>query len=190
MVNDVFDLGANREAAWCVMGGDEDKMWWLPQGSGAEVDPKMVPVRPDLVAEVLGVGDWVGRPREVPVARGGLRPGAGRVPDHDGRARQRGWHGAGFVARPREVFADRRTLMIQRIVFYGAGRPPGGRRRTSRSGSPSRGRSGGVAPSDIVLSLPLSRATMRFALRTSRRRATAFRRTGVSRFQRSRGFQR
>jgi len=143
-------------------------MWWLPQGSGASVDPAMVPVRPDLVADVLGVGDWVADVSRYPApvvvydpARDAYRVTMVEPVAAEGREGQRA--AQGLIAR-REVFADRLTLMIQRIVFYGAdGRPVVEADLSKWAGVA--GTAGGFAPMDIVLSLPLSRATMRFALR-------------------------
>lgn len=161
IVGEVFDLGANRDAAWCIMRGDVDAMGWLPQGVEASFDPQVVPVRPDLVAEVLGLGDW---PADVskypaPVVVYDPKSDAYRItlvePAGEGRP--------GLAAR-REVYADRLTLMIKRIVFYGSdGRPVVEATLSKWTAVP--GTVKGFAPADIVLSLPLSRATMRFVLR-------------------------
>lgn len=172
IVGEVFDLGANRERAWLIMRGDVDAMAWLEQGSDATFDPKEVPVRPDLVAEVLGVGDWCGDLARFPSPVVVFDPETDcyRVTLVERRpAATEGQEKAGGFAARREVFADRQTLMIKRIVFYAPdGRPaveatlskwmavPG---TSSAEGRP------GYAPADIVLSLPLSRATMRFSLR-------------------------
>jgi hypothetical protein len=54
--NRIFEIGSNQDRYWFISYDKTDTMWW---GYHRLVDPKgtgVLPVRPDLMAEVLGVG--------------------------------------------------------------------------------------------------------------------------------------
>lgn len=54
--NRIFEIGSNQDRYWFIAYDKTDTMWW---GYHRLVDPKgtgVLPVRPDLMAEVLGVG--------------------------------------------------------------------------------------------------------------------------------------
>jgi hypothetical protein len=51
----VFEIGSNDERYWVIVRGEQDTMWWGSYANLDRVDPKEIPVRPDLVLEVLGV---------------------------------------------------------------------------------------------------------------------------------------
>lgn len=157
----LFELGANRDRAWLTLHHDIDTMYWLPQGT-EPVDPTQVPIRPDLVAEVLGVSDWVTDLSRYPTPVMTYQPESDTyrltlvepAPPNQGV----------FLRTGREVSVDRSTLMVRQIVFYGAeGRPTVVAKLDKWVGL--RGSPGAFVPSDIVLSFPVSKATMRFSLR-------------------------
>jgi hypothetical protein len=58
LAGQVFDIGSNDERYW-VMAGLKDSpdatMWWGTYANLDQVDPKQIPVRPDLILEVLAV---------------------------------------------------------------------------------------------------------------------------------------
>ena len=51
----VFEIGSNEERYWVIIRGDEDTMWTGTFANIDHVDPKQIPVQPDLLLEVLGV---------------------------------------------------------------------------------------------------------------------------------------
>jgi hypothetical protein len=51
----IFELGSNEERYWVIIGGGQDTMWTGTWKNIDKVDPKQIPIRPDLMLEVLGV---------------------------------------------------------------------------------------------------------------------------------------
>jgi hypothetical protein len=51
----VFEIGSNEEQYWVIIRGDQDTMWTGTFANISRIDPARIPVRPDLVLEVLGV---------------------------------------------------------------------------------------------------------------------------------------
>lgn len=159
----VFDLGANRERAWLTLHGDIDTLYWLPQGA-EPVDPRAVPIRPDLVAEVLGVSDWVTDLSRypTPVVTYQSDSDTYRITLVEPAPPVQG--GGIYLKSAREVWVDRSTLMIKRIVFYASDARPAVEANLGNWVA-LRGTAGAFVPTDISLSFPLSKATMRFTLR-------------------------
>jgi hypothetical protein len=167
IVGPVFDLGANRDRAWLTLLADIDALYWLPQPGAAVDDPAeesgeslSVPIRPDLVADVLGIADL---PTDLtrfpsPVVRFDEDADAYRVLMVESAADET------HLAASRELVADRASLRITQVNVYGRD----GRLILRSDLSGHRAVSESVAalvPTDIVLTMPQSRATMRLILR-------------------------
>lgn len=119
-VGTVFDIGTNEQEFWMEVIPGTNRMWWGRYADLARVDPSRlpIPIRPDLVLEVLGVEtinqDFDAMP--VPTMRYNNSADAyvfvfnARAPDR-------------WLAL-KEVWYDRRTLRPRRVIIYDAnGRP-------------------------------------------------------------------
>ncbi len=53
----VFQLGSNDDRFWATIGADVDTMYWAHWQNADKACAKPMPVRPDLVVEVLGITD-------------------------------------------------------------------------------------------------------------------------------------
>lgn len=132
----VFDLGSNRERAWLILYGDIDTMYWTSAAAdawgdhtGHEAEPDVettsegsepsatpMPVRPELLADVLGLSDWNTDLTRYPTP----------VLRYEGvedayvltmvEPAPTGLH---LVGR-REFWVDRATLRIRRVVLRGS----------------------------------------------------------------------
>lgn len=51
----VFDLGCNDERYWLIVRGQQSTMWTGQRKNLDRLSPEKIPVRPDLVMEVLGI---------------------------------------------------------------------------------------------------------------------------------------
>src|SRR4051794_32544095 len=51
----IFEIGSNDERYWVIIRGEQDTMWTGTWKNIGRIDPSQLPVRPDLVIEVLGV---------------------------------------------------------------------------------------------------------------------------------------
>ncbi len=52
----IFDIGSNAERYWLIVRGDVNTMWWGAHANADRVDPSEIPIPPQLMLEVLGVG--------------------------------------------------------------------------------------------------------------------------------------
>lgn len=172
VLGEVFDLGANRERAWLILRHDIDTMYWMNQGSTVEIDPATLPARPDLVAEVLGLGD-VSTDLAVPPA-----PVMRFDSDKDCYVLtfvEPAKSGPDRMVTRREIWVGRSDYRPRQVVLYA----PDGRvavrselkqwaplaGSAGSGGGVGGGLGGGFVPTDITLFFPLSRSTMRFTLR-------------------------
>lgn len=165
----VFDLGAGKTAAWLTLLGDIDTMWYMgttDPAALARIDPAIVPVRPDLVADLLGMQDWSTDTSRWPVPVLTYDADADEyvltLVEPTPSASVSG--GASLITR-RQVHLARTNLVITRIVFFGADARPVATSLLSgwqqMPGAPA----GTIVPTDITLLLPLSRANLRLTLR-------------------------
>lgn len=53
----VFELGTTDNEYWMVVRPEADTLWWGAYDRLADADPSLIPVRPDLLMQVLAVGD-------------------------------------------------------------------------------------------------------------------------------------
>ena len=120
IVGTVFDIGSNDQLYWLEVVPGTHRMWWGTYADLARLRPGQlpIPIRPDLVMEVLGVGmintDFNALP--VPTMRYDSAADAYvfvfnvKAPDR-------------WLAQ-KEVWYDRRSLRPRRVVLYDAdGRP-------------------------------------------------------------------
>lgn len=169
----VFDLGVNRQVAWLTLQGDIDTMWTLPMPAPGQapvaVDPATLPVRPDLVPDLLGVQDWSTDLNRYPTPVMTYDPATDEylltLVEPPPRAATVGESAAGGLITRRQLRLERTTLLVRSITFYGAdGRPVA----TSllSDWKQVEGLPGGtLVPGDVQIALPLSRTTLRFTLR-------------------------
>jgi len=163
VMGQVFDLGANRERAWLTLLADIDTMYWLPQGAevaATKPGEATIPARPDLVADVLGIADWGTDLTQFPTP----------VLRYDSAADayvltfiQSAPDGLSLVTR-REVHVDRASLKVVRVLLFSldgrvAVRSELGRHAALSPKNPV------LVPTDIVMSFPQSKATIRLTLR-------------------------
>jgi hypothetical protein len=110
----IFEVGNNRERYWLTVKGDVDTMWWgsYDENGNTAADTRQMPIQPQLLIEVLGVGpideDLTRAP--FPVMRFNNDADAYmfvwnvRVPDR-------------FVAQ-REVWYDRQTKLPVKVLLF------------------------------------------------------------------------
>ena len=53
----VFDAASNGNRYWLIVKGEVDTMWHGAVANLDRVDPKEIPIRPDLLVEILGLGE-------------------------------------------------------------------------------------------------------------------------------------
>jgi len=51
----IFEVGSNDERYWVIIRGNDDTMWTGTWKNIDKVDPSQIPIRPDLLLEVLGI---------------------------------------------------------------------------------------------------------------------------------------
>lgn len=110
LVGTLFEIGSNEERFWLIAGGDVDTMW---HGSyAAAVSSGGIPIRPELVIEVLGIGhiDTNLRREPFPVLRF----------NNDADAYMIVWH-VGLPDRlvaQKEVWYDRQTKHPKLVLLF------------------------------------------------------------------------
>jgi hypothetical protein len=58
LVGRLFEIGSNREQFWMWIPFEKiDTMWWGEHANAASLNSKAIPVRPDLLTQVLGIED-------------------------------------------------------------------------------------------------------------------------------------
>lgn len=71
LVGEVFAIGSNDAEFWLKIGGDVDTTWWGHYANLGKPGCEPMPIRPDLILEILGIGlfntDFLQQP--VPVMR-------------------------------------------------------------------------------------------------------------------------
>jgi hypothetical protein len=112
--NRIFEVGSNEDRYWMIAYDKTDTMWW---GSHRLIDPKgagVLPIRPDLLAEVLGVGaigaDLLKEP--FPVLRF----------NNDSDAYMLTWNVvlSDRWAVQKEIWYDRQTLLPKLVLLFDA----------------------------------------------------------------------
>jgi hypothetical protein len=53
----VFELGSTENEYWMIVRPEADTMWWGTYDQIEHADPTLIPIRPDLLMQVLAVGD-------------------------------------------------------------------------------------------------------------------------------------
>ena len=111
----VFEIGSNAQTYWLKLGPEAgNTMWWGTWADFAQADPDSlnIPIRPDMVLDVLGIGTINTNFSQLPapvmrfdgVADAYVFTWIGKLPDR--------WVGL------REVYYDRKTKRPSRVVVY------------------------------------------------------------------------
>jgi hypothetical protein len=109
----IFDIGGNDTEYWVTL-PTQDTMRWGSYANIENVDPELVPIRPDLVLEVLGI---------LPMQTNLLQPPAPVMrfnSDYDmymivwSQPTQTHW------AAVKEIWYDRKTLLPQMVLLFDA----------------------------------------------------------------------
>ena len=108
----VFDIASNKDLYWLEIGGDTDTLWYGRHELAGSADMRELPIRPDLLLDVLGVKpldpNLLAQP--VPVLRYNSDADAYMV-TFDVRAPDR-W------AAQKEVWYDRATLLPRLVLLF------------------------------------------------------------------------
>jgi hypothetical protein len=110
----IFEIGSNGDAYWMTARGQTDTCWWGRYATIDKLDPKAMPIRPDLLLQVLGVGridsDMLREP--VPVMRF----------NNDADAYMMVWsfHGPQYWMAEREIWYDRQTFLPRLVNLFDA----------------------------------------------------------------------
>jgi hypothetical protein len=120
VMGDAFEVGSTDERYWLKLGGEVDRMWFGEHRNAGKPCVQKIPIQPNLVLEVLGVGvidtDFAKMP--APVMRFN--------PDADAYmfvwVTPAGGAGAGpqRLAAQREVWYDRKTFLPRRVMLFDA----------------------------------------------------------------------
>jgi len=108
----VFDAASNGDRYWLIVKGEVDTMWHGAVANLDRVDPKEIPIRPDLLVEILGLSEIGRNFLEPPVPTMRFNNDADaymfnfnvRVPDR--------W------AVQKEVWYDRKTKLPKLILLF------------------------------------------------------------------------
>jgi hypothetical protein len=115
MAGEVFALGSNDEQFWLKLAGDVDTAWWGHYANLGRPGCQPIPIRPDLVVEVLGIGlfdsDFLREP--VPVMRFDN--------DRDAYVFDFNVRGADRWELQKEIWYDRKTRQPMMVCLYGGG---------------------------------------------------------------------
>lgn len=113
-IGQVFDVGSNADRYWMQVGGEVDTLWWGDYANASGPRPEAMPVRPDLLLQVLGVAtlDTNLLEQPVPVMRF----------NNDAHAYMLVWNvrSADRWVALKEVWYDRETFLPQLVVLFDA----------------------------------------------------------------------
>jgi hypothetical protein len=112
VVGTVFEIGSTDDRYWLKIVPDVETMWWGKYANVGKPCVRPVPIRPDMVLEVLGVGTFNTNFLEPPVPVMRFNPDADAytfvwsapLPDR--------W------AAVREVWYDRKTLLPMLVILF------------------------------------------------------------------------
>jgi hypothetical protein len=117
LVGQVIELGSNDTEFWVKIRGENNTFnyWWGHYANLGKPGCQPIPIRPDLVLQVLGVGlygaDFLREP--VPVMRFDN--------DHDAYVFDRMFRGTDRWQTAEEIWYDRQTKRPTRVLLYGDG---------------------------------------------------------------------
>jgi hypothetical protein len=110
----IFEIGTTAERYWVMVVPELDTMWWGEYGRLDRLPPKRIPIRPDLILQVLGVSavdaDFLKEP--APVMRF----------NNDADAYMFVWNTRGkdrWIAQ-KEIWYDRATLLPKVVLLFDA----------------------------------------------------------------------
>lgn len=55
LAGQIFEAGSNGDRYWLIVKADTDTMWWGEIANLDHIDPSQLPIRPDVLIEVLGI---------------------------------------------------------------------------------------------------------------------------------------
>lgn len=112
LVGTIFEIGSNDERYWLIAGGDVDTMWHGTYAAATSGSINAMPIRPELVIEVLGIGhiDSNLRREPFPVLRFNNDADAYMIVWHVGMADR-------LVAQ-KEVWYDRQTKHPKLVLLF------------------------------------------------------------------------
>jgi hypothetical protein len=108
----VFELGTTQREYWMIVRPEADTMWWGTYDRLAQANPGLIPIRPDLLMQVLAVGD---------IDSDLLREPAPFLRfNSDADAYMLVWveRGDGRFVAQREVWYDRATLLPKLVLLF------------------------------------------------------------------------
>jgi hypothetical protein len=110
----IFELGATASEYWMIVRPEADTMWWGTFDALDRADVDLIPIRPDLLMEVLAIGEidsnFLRDP--MPVMRF----------NNDADAYMFVWHTAGSdrLIAQREIWFDRQTKQPRLVLLFDA----------------------------------------------------------------------
>jgi hypothetical protein len=109
----VFELGSTEDRYWLTVLIDPARHWWgYHKNAGDPCVARKIPIRPDLLGEVLGIGGVGGSLLELPA------PTLRFNNDYD--CYMLTWHdevGDHWIAR-KEIWYDRKTLTARKVLLF------------------------------------------------------------------------
>ena len=118
LVDDVFEMGSAGDVYWFTVYANENTRWWGHYQNVGKPCSKDLPIRPDLIGEVLSITDVNTNLLELPA------PTVRYNRDLDVYMIE--WHARGpdRLVTEREVWYDRANLLPRKVVLYDPhGRP-------------------------------------------------------------------
>lgn len=110
----IFEIGSNSDTYWMTAKGKTDTCWWGQYATIDKLDEKAIPIRPDLLLDVLGVGqlqsDMLRQP--VPVMRF----------NNDSDAYMFVWSfkGPSYWVAQKEIWYDRQAFLPRLVNLFDA----------------------------------------------------------------------
>jgi hypothetical protein len=118
VIDDIFEMGSTGEVYWFTVYGNENTRWWGHYRNVGKPCSKDIPIRPDLIGEVLSITDVNTNLTEWPA------PTIRYNNDLDVYMVQ--WHSPlpDRLVTEREVYYDRATLLPLKVILFDPhGRP-------------------------------------------------------------------
>jgi hypothetical protein len=108
----VFELGTTEDEYWMIVRPEADTMWWGTYDNLEDADPTLIPVRPDLLMQVLAVADI-----ETDLTRD---PAPVMRFNNDADAYMLVWvyRGPNRLIAQREVWYDRQTKLPELVLLF------------------------------------------------------------------------
>ncbi|MGE5608840.1 MAG: hypothetical protein ACM359_06280 [Bacillota bacterium] len=108
----IFELGSTQDVFWMTIYLDENTRWWGHYRNLGKPCMEQIPVRPDLVGEVLGIGDISLDFNQPPIPT--------MTFNNDLDVYMVAWNanGPGFWYTEKQIWYDRKTLLPRKVLLY------------------------------------------------------------------------